>query len=137
MKLVLVNNKDILLTEIHNGVLSADSSIVIDNAYVPANKLYLTYVSFNGSKFEKVEDLKITIPPSLFKEVTVIIKVRMIKKTDSSQIDFESDNLPIAKYVSFGPYIEKAYPKIISSMQRDIKELKRQVEVLETKGDIF
>jgi hypothetical protein len=137
MKLVLINDKDILLTGIHDAVIGSESLVDIDPQFVEEHDMYETYIAYNHGKFEKVEGLKVKIPTSLFKELNVIIRVKMVKKTDKSMKLFESDNLPVARYISFGPYIEKAYPNIIAELQSEVIVLKRKVAILENQGDLF
>ena len=138
MKLVLINNKDILLEDTYGPLLVEGSEILVDTRFVKDAELYNMFVSFNDDHTNlKVEDCKIKIPNSLFKNLNVIINIRLQKRTDNSEINFKSASLPVARYIHFGKTVDKAFPEIIAEYGYRIRVLENKVKVLENQGDLF
>lgn len=137
MKLTLVNDKDILIRDIHGALSKQDDIIELDTQYIKHPELYEFRIKFNSMKMEKIVGNKIVIPESLYKTNDVIIRIEMVKLTDKSVTVFLSDSLPMQHYISLGNYVGDMYPRVIADLQMRIKILERRVNILDNQGDIF
>lgn len=137
MRLVLVNDGDIILTDIHETLSVKHNTIEVNTKFVKDLHLYKMHSSLNGGSWEPIEDNKVVIPESLFTALGVIIRVRLEKLTDRSRIIYTTDNIPINHYISFGPKVEDVYPRVISDLKKRVDILEKDVRIIKNKGDIF
>lgn len=132
-----IRNGELLLTEAYAPLVQSDKPVIpLDVSDVRDRDNFRFEVSFGG-KFNPVDNGKVSIPDSLPRTDYVTIKVRQINLSDGSQRIYESDRLPLVRYIHFGPQIEHAYPRIIQRLEDEIKALQERVQNLEDVGDVL
>lgn len=138
MKALLVNDKDIVLTDLHEALSDGDSLIKIDKKFIQDSHMYLFFFAINNGKFEEcIDNDKIKIPESIFEDKNVTIKVRVVKRTDKSSRLFVSAPIQINHYISLGPRIDEMFPRVIAKLMRSSDWCEREIKILKNKGDLF
>ena len=119
-----------------------DGEIRIGEPYFPIDEEiriglsegYTFKIAFNDREFRVIKKPAFRIPKSI--KDSVIIRIRRTSR-DGTVEEFTSKKLPIETQRVVGIPLEKAHPRIIHSLQSQIKKLEARIDALESEGDII